>query len=196
MAPPLAEVIGTPEALAANVDATWTRTTPSDRSEGVRWYRDAAEVADALGLGRRAGAGILAALSPRQSWEGNVKLARRAVADGHATGHLGGACRKVDAILAGADPADVLGRGLKTLAFFAAITDPGDCSPVVIDRHAFDIAVGHVTSDVERKVLDRVGAYDQVAAAYRTVAAARGILPGVLQATVWVAWRRWKSDRP
>ena len=55
-------------------------------------------------------------------------------------GQTGNTLAKVHAILAGADPADLLPMDLKTGQFYLAII--GDTHAVVIDRHAHDVAVG------------------------------------------------------
>ena len=89
--------------------------------------------------------------------------------------------------------------GSKVRAFYRAILDPADPDPVVIDRHAFDVAVGRVTSDRVRRVLvDRSWVYDAVADAYRAAAAELSArtgelwTPSELQAATWETWRARK----
>jgi hypothetical protein len=95
---------------------------------------------------------------------------------------------KVTSILSGTPPLDVLG-GNKVRAFYSTIIDPhGDVTPV-IDRHAFDIAVGHRYGDKRRKPLARKGVYELFAAAYRRAAILAGVSAPQIQAITWVAWR-------
>lgn len=190
---PITEVVGTVDTLAHNVQRAWDRCTGQDRTDGARWYPEAhALAADLSPSDVRIGAGVIAALSPQQGWAGNVGLAVRAFTDGHATGHTGDFCRKADRILAGESPLEVLG-GQKVRAFYACIVEPEGPWSVCIDRHAFDVAVGRVTDDAVRKVLDRKGAYDHVASAYRLAAVRTNQIPSTLQAITWTAWRRWKG---
>jgi hypothetical protein len=142
-------------------------------------------------------AGIIAALSPMNGWTNNVRKAREvvsrrgniAVAKGMPNGiGLGANVAKAIAIYKGADPLDIL-SGDKVTAFYRTIVDPtGDIDPV-IDRHAFDIAVGEKTNDKRRSVLSRKGVYHVFAQAYRDAAKEAGIGSAQMQAITWVAWR-------
>ncbi|HTE66948.1 MAG TPA: hypothetical protein VK736_11925 [Candidatus Binatia bacterium] len=108
----------------------------------------------------------------------------------YATGSNVVKARRCDA---GEHWADVLG-GPKVRAFAALIDDPDDLTAVVIDRHAFDVAVGRVTSDHERDLLlKRRGVYERFARVYRAAARVLGIPPSVVQATTWTYWRRVKG---
>ncbi len=174
--------------------ALFRSATSEELAEGMAWYADAHSIALALDPQSPArAAGTLAALSPRLDWLQNVKLAARTYAEGAASGTLGDNCRKANAILSGAAPEDTL-SGPKVRAFYAAIADPTDSNAVVIDRHAFDIAIGHVTSDETRAVLGRKGVYERFADAYRKAARILGVAPSQVQAVTWVAWRRNHSQ--
>lgn len=161
--------------------------TPEQIADGMVWYQVAHELALALDPGNvlRA-AGVISAYSPQNPWSKNVQMARLAY-EGIITEHLN-QTSKVERIMAGEDVVTVL-NGLKTVNFALTITDPCDPHAVVVDRHAFDIAVGRVTSDRERGVLDRKGVYDQFADAYRRAARIIGISPSHMQACTWVGWR-------
>lgn len=170
----------------------YNSASDEDRDQGAVWYPLAHLFA--YDIGRRSvsrGAGIIAALSPQMSWAENVKLARSASGSGRITGHTGANCAKALKCRQGYDPLDHLG-GLKVRSFYALILDPTNAWDVVIDRHAFDIAMGYETNNLARKVLERKGGYDAVSDAYRKAAANLGILPHVLQATTWLTWRRSK----
>jgi hypothetical protein len=131
-------------------------------------------------------------------WGQNVNIAARAYADGYASGALFRNCAKADAIMAGAEPLEVLG-GNKVCNFYKAIADPSDVTAVVIDRHAFDIAVGRITNDKSRAALDRKGVYDAFARAYERAARAiteetgLDVSPSQVQAVTWSVWRRLKG---
>lgn len=168
----------------------YREATPEQIAEGVDWYsrtHTAARALDADNVQRAAG--ILAALSPQCPWSRNLDLANRVYAEGFASGTLGNSCRAADAIFNGADPLDVL-RGPKVRAFFATILDPTDPHAVVIDRHAFAIAIGRTADDKDLKVLARKGGYERFAQAYRDAASVLGVAPSTVQAVTWVVWRQ------
>lgn len=189
-AAPIESILDTQEWLATNILATYASSTDQDREEGALWYPLAHLFAETVGKGSvRKGAGIIAALSPQTSWVINKRLALQASGSRRITGHTGLNCAKALACRQGHNPLDVLG-GSKVRAFYALIFEPGNTYEVVVDRHAFDCALGYVTDNRARKVLERKGGYDYVAGAYRKAAAELGILPSVLQATTWLTWRR------
>ena len=124
----------------SNIVATYRRATPDQLARGHVWYHVAHDLATVVGNGDvRMGAGVIAALSQQRSWRVNCMLARDA-RNGNVHGQTGNTLAKVHAILAGADPADLLPMDLKTGQFYLAII--GDAHAVVIDRHAHDVAVG------------------------------------------------------
>lgn len=176
---------------AARVMRTYLAATDEHRQEGIDWYRNAHNEALLLDPGNvRRAAGVIAALSPRVSWDNNLRLARKAYEHGEASGTLGVSCRAANAILAGNDPSVVL-RGPKVSAFFTLIANPDDPSVVCVDRHAIDIAIGRRLTDAERSVyeLNRRGLYEVFAACYRRAAKRLGVLPAWVQAATWVSWR-------
>lgn len=167
-----------------NVIATYNRATPAQLERGRNWYPVARDLALIVGSGNaRVGAGVIAALSANKSWSENVRLAKDA-GNGNVHGHVGDALRKVTAILGGEDPADVLPMSSKTGHFFRCIEDPSDPDPVVIDRHAHDIAVGEIYGQRERG-LGAKGRYAALAHAYREAAVRLGAIPSVVQAVTW-----------
>lgn len=162
--------------------------TVEQMAEGVEWYSDArrfcADASDASGLSVQAVAGIVAALSPMTAWDVNKARALAIVAGAN---NVGLNTTKAVRIRDGEHPLSVLG-GNKVRNFYRAIEDPGG-DAVVIDRHAFDIAVGKVNGDDDRKTLERVGQYELFADAYRAAAYKVGVSPMVMQAVVWVVHR-------
>lgn len=175
----------------ANILAVYNGASAANMREGLSWYLDAHSEAIRLTPENPArGAGILAALSPMNGWENNKNKARQLIAqNGDGTGC--GLYRNVDKavrIYNGESPLDVLG-GDKVTAFYRTILDPfGDIDPV-IDRHAFDIAVGERTDEKRRGILSRKGVYSEFANAYREAAKVAGIGSAQMQAITWVAWR-------
>lgn len=178
---------------AANIIAIFRKATPAQLAEGLEWYADAHSLAVALDPQNvlRA-AGVISALSPKQPWGRNVTLATRTYADGQASGTLGFCVRAANRIMSGESVDDVL-RGDKTNAFAHVIADPTDPHAVVVDRHAFDIAVGRVTDDETRNVLSRKGVYAIFADAYREAARVLGYSPSQVQAVTWVVWRETET---
>jgi hypothetical protein len=180
------------ELSVANIIRVYRNANESQMARGLSWYADAHTVALALDPHNvRRAAGIIAALSPRMDWDKNVIAAARVYAEGFASGCLTANARKADRIFAGETPLDVLG-GDKVRAFYGAIVDPS-AGYTVIDRHAFDVAIGRVTDDETRSVLGRKGAYDFVANLYREAAAIIGVSATVVQAVTWTVWRETES---
>jgi hypothetical protein len=87
----------------------------------------------------------------------------------------------------GEDALDVLG-GNKVRSFYLAILHPTGDFPVV-DRHAFDIAVGMETDDKARRMLDRKGEYERFSDTYREAASVANIATPQIQAVTWIQWR-------
>lgn len=185
-----------------NVLSIYNNSSAESLRTGLSWYRDAhnfAKTLDPKNVARAAG--IIAALSPQSEWENNKNKAAQLyrqngivtldsegkVGKGNGIG-LPDAVKKAIRIFHGEDPLDVL-KGDKVTAFYRTILNPtGDIDPV-IDRHAFDIAVGERTDDKTRSRLSRKGVYDEFANVYRDAARAAGIGSAQMQAVTWVAWR-------
>jgi hypothetical protein len=163
--------------------------------------------------------GVIAVLSPRLSWTKNVELARWIYREASEAwllakpswwvrengsvldrfpGLKANGQKAID-ILLGASPEEVV-SGPKVTAFYHAIANPNDPRGIVIDRHAFDVAVGRVMDDRTRGVvLGRKGAYEQFVRAYERAAEKLqdefpGITPAEVQAITWLAWRRQKKE--
>lgn len=160
-------------------------------------------------------AAVLAVLSPRLSWPKNVELARLAYAGwSNVLAGLDSVERIVETwpglkinakkafmILDNITPDDVV-SGPKVRAFWHTIVDPSDPRAVVVDRHAFDVAVNKVMTDETRgRFLGLKGTYDLVSKAYIDAAreinklgiAGREITPAGVQAVTWTMWRRTRA---
>lgn len=186
----------------ANILAVYSMATADDIREGLAWYQTAHNWCKVQAGSNRPhliarNAGIVAALSPMNAWGNNKRKAALLISKrgkvkavkGEPNGiGLSGNVAKAVKIYNGAEPLDVL-KGNKVRAFYETILNPqGDVIPV-IDRHAFDIAVGERTSDKRRGILDRKGVYEQFANAYREAAKVAGIGSAQMQAVTWIAWR-------
>jgi hypothetical protein len=185
----------------SNVLAVYNGAFEEHLRFGLSWYPTAHREALRMGGGRaqhlERNAGIIAALSPLNGWTNNIRKAREVISKrgrievvkGQPNGiGLGANVAKAVAIYHGADPLDVL-SGDKVRAFYRTILDPtGDIDPV-IDRHAFDIAVGERTDEKRRGALSRKGVYSEFAHVYREAAKIAGIGSAQMQAITWVAWR-------
>lgn len=183
---------------SARIVDVWRQATVSELVEGMEWYKDAHALAVKLDPADPSqAAGVIAALSPMMPWGRNVNLAVRAYADGSASGALYSSVAKADRILAG-ERADAVLGGDKVRAFWGVIADPTS-DAVVVDRHAFDIAVGRVTNNESRGALGRKGVYESFARAYvraaKTISAETGmdVSASQVQAVTWTVWRRLKG---
>lgn len=227
-----------PAPSTRNILRVFRQIPAAEVAEGREWYPQARELAEDLARLTTSrydeewehevakAAAVIAVLSPRLSWKKNVELAMRAynahlaeangatLAVTHAIETWTGLkinARKAFRILDGEDMDEVV-KGPKVRQFWHTIVDPTDPRAVVVDRHAFDVAVNRVLTDLVRgKLLGKAGAYDNVADKYRRAAAIISrelakaamtgpnsgsvtpdsvtITPAELQAITWVWWR-------
>lgn len=175
-----------------NIIAVFESATREQIVQGMSWYHEAHALALELSpddVWR--GAGVIAAFSPMQRWDINVRNARNAFATGVASGHTKAMCSAAQRILDGEHPLDVL-KGDKTRAFASAIADPDGSTIATIDRHAHDIAMGDVYTDDTRKIGRRL--FRELSDAYRAAAEQVGIGVAQMQAVTWVVWRETKRS--
>lgn len=172
-----------------NVLAVFDAATPQQWQEGMTWYSTAHALAVELDPAEpRRAAAVIAVLSPMKEWAQNADLARRAYANGGLDGGtLGAHVAKVNRLLRDREDPDTVVSGEKVTAFFEGIASNGKSATAVIDRHAFDAAVGKRLTDDTRKI--NRAAYAAAARAYARAAAARGVSVQQMQAVVWVTWR-------
>lgn len=174
----------------ANIRAAWDAATPDDLAKGLAWYANARREGRSLGVTLHRGVGVIAALSPLQGWDTNIKLAHNLAAV-HAAGMpcpdsgygFKRNTQKAWAILNGAKPLDIL-SGPKVRSFYRNIL--GCADSVTVDRWAVRIALGDPKADG----LVPSGQYDEMADAFRRVASELGITARDLQAATWVWIRR------
>lgn len=184
--------------------AVFLQSTPDDRAEGAYWYARAQAVASDIAYSYcdndlKKAAGVIAALSPNNRWNRNVKDAENLAkvfavggdVDSLKVSTFGKNKEKAIAILKGADPLDVLG-GLKVRAFYQCIL--GEDS-VCVDGHAYSIWLGErVPTTKTPKISEKL--YNQIAADYRLAAKQINQILGIVctasqvQAITWIVWRK------
>jgi len=181
-----------------NITAVFRSADADLIAEGVEWYADARRVADAFAaryaVPVHVSAGVLAALSPLNSWGNNVNLAGRMLASGGTLerGYLKANLAKARRIIAEGST-DALG-GLKVNNFYRSIIT-GGAEGVTIDRHAWCIAHNDRTRTNSIPKLTPK-AYAEIAERYRRAALILSreygmpLSPAVVQAVTWVVWRR------
>jgi hypothetical protein len=173
-----------------NVLSVYDNAFPYAMEKGLTWYDEAHIAARILSDNVEMAAGVIAVLSPLNKWNNNLYQASRAVWSNGRHRGLPVSCEKANRILNGEHPLDVIGKGSpKVKSFYQSIVDPDCDADPVIDRHAFDIAVGEQTGDEDRAALSSKAVYAQFVDIYRTAAGMRGISPKKMQAVTWIAWR-------
>jgi len=134
--------------------------------------------------------GVISALSPRQNWNGNLKIAEDKIKTGDC-GTITQFKDKADAVIfSSGEPEelwDIL-NGNKTQNFFMNLLYPDDKRYVTVDRHALSIALGRTCTDKEKGLTDKQ--YEFFAECYKELAQELDIVPNFLQSITWQAWRR------
>jgi len=186
-----------PAPSTRNITKLFRQATPDQISAGLDWYRDAHDIAGGLasehGTTIEVTSGVIAALSPLNSWVSNVGLAGRFLAAGGLdAGYLSTGLRKAQAILDGADIIPTL-SGEKTQNFYRSIMTAG-ADGVTIDRHSWSLSVNIRYSDDNfpslrgKRYALAVAAHERAA---RILSKEYGMLitPAQTQATTWTLWR-------
>lgn len=181
-----------------NVTRVFRTATPEQIATATDWYTDAHRLAQVLAdrynVTLATAAGVIAALSPLNSWGANVNLAARFLAAGGLTaGYLSLGLRKAQRILDGERPEDVLTTN-KVGAFYEGIMRAGNTDRVCVDRHAWSVAVNHRYPEGNiPKLSDK--RYDEAQDAYRKAARILSREYGMrlsaaqVQSVTWIAWR-------
>lgn len=192
---------------ASHIVAVWDAATDAQRSNGLAWYTEAYNTAQAFAQAYNVtlaqAAGVLAATSPNNSWRANVALAERILKTRDTSaGYFRTGLDKAQRILNGEDPAHVFESRtyFKVANFYRAILSKGR-DGVCVDRHAWDVATGQRHTELKGTDLPvrpnvagsryrlAQDAYEQ-AAQILTEREGREISGCEVQAVTWIAWRR------
>lgn len=185
-----------------NITRVFREATPEEVQAGIDWYADAYRIAgifaDCYEVTREVAAGVIAALSPLNSWGANIALSARFLeAGGLDAGYLRANLAKARAILAGA-PIEATLSGLKVVNFYRSIVSEGR-EGICLDRHAISLAHNDrsMSNDVPSLSPKR---YAELAEQYARAAKimsrelGQAITPAVCQAVTWKCWRnKWWS---
>ena len=186
-----------------NILKVFRRATLEDTANGVEWYDRAKRISNIIakdtGLHINTVIGVMAALSPNNKWEINVRNTQdmcRAWVNGgdlddFKVSTYGANKRKAWSMLEDnlIDDDDILTRlnGQKTRSFYSNIRGLDE---VTIDGHALNIARGvrfNLTDD-QTNIGKRL--YRELQDAYVRAAKRVGVEPHELQAITWTTWRR------
>ena len=155
--------------------------TPADIEIASKWYDDANAIANHIstlsGLDIEKSASIIAAFSPRERWNSNIRKALDFVSGLNVVGLTNNINMAYSAMVHGFDALN----GLKTNAFARNIA--GDKDAVTIDvwmirAAGMDAAKG--VNDTEYKLLSEI---------VKELAANRGMYPATAQALIWILIR-------
>jgi len=176
--------------MVRRILSVYRSATAAQLDAGTNWYSDAHGIASDYALAHNVttevAAGIIAALSPMQSYGANLNLARRFLASKGTLdhGYLSLGLGKARDIYNGSDILPTL-NGDKVKNFYQSIVTAGK-DGVTIDRHAYCLAIGERAKNVNLTPKR----YALVASAYVRAAEIAGITPAEIQAVTWVVWRQ------
>lgn len=158
----------------------------------LNWYdyagRFCADLDKDHALPQGTAAGVVAALSPLNTWESQVRFTPEIIRKGLAGEWIPGAGftsnkEKAIRILCGEKPLNVLG-GDKVRNFYRNLT--GDWEAVTIDRHAVNVA-GWTGPAWDKRPDNKH--YHRIAFAFKSAAQSLGLAPAECQALTWCYWR-------
>ncbi|MFZ9349940.1 MAG: DUF7178 family protein [Candidatus Fonsibacter ubiquis] len=184
--------------------AIFFMASEAEKAEGRDWYPRANRIASAISAGykRRCGietaAGVLAALSPNNRWDKNVRDAEALTKvicaggdpDSVKVSTFNKNKKKAVEILSGEHPLNVLG-GLKVRSFYQCILGN---DAVCVDGHAYSIWTGQrVPTTKTPSISEKL--YEKIETDYRLAAEQISSITGEcytareVQAITWVVWR-------
>lgn len=179
-----------------NLETIYSCCNSDDINNGKTWYENAKSFSIYLskeyGVSEEQSAGIIAALSPQKSWEVNTKIAEQFIReDGNAKVHIGAQLTKAKHILynnlTAKEVYSTLG-GLKTKNFFYNIYTPDSKEFITIDRHHLNVCYA------EDKTMCTNKQYEFLKENTAIFANKINMIPSILQATLWVCWKRIKKE--
>lgn len=199
--PPVREL--RPVELRRNIQRVLAAATETERNYGALWYSEANRYARELslefGVGLAAACAVIAVLSPGTDWNQNKRDAKQMLAEvtegkapswGYTTyGPNVVKARTIAEMELAEDDWSEYVRGPKVTAFWNNMLEPDRAGGVTVDFHAYSVAHGWRFTTANVPKFSRK-TYERIATAYRAVAQENGVLPQVLQASVWVTWKR------
>lgn len=195
--------------MRTSIIGTFFLASPVEIQEGQQWYQRAADITAKIsgkfGISLAQAAGVIAALSPQNPWERNIRdaynICEAFTIDGKAAalnvkcGTFNSNKAKAIAILESDGlihkVAGIL-NGQKVVAFFYCII--GDPEAVCVDGHAYSIWLGErVSTSDTPKITPKL--YERIAQDYRESThkinsiLGSSYLPATVQAITWVVHR-------
>ena len=177
-----------------NLMRVWGQCTQEDTYD---WYERAHAEAVKLAGSNHAhndinrAAGVIAALSPRMTWDRNLVVAKDLweTGDCKAIGQF--KQKALDIFNSDGNEQTVLDilKGQKISSFYLNIRYPDKAIAVTIDRHHLSICLGKKLTDADLKSVT-VNQYEFLVECTRYTAAKLGISPLLLQSATWVRWRK------
>lgn len=170
--------------------------TPEQIHAGLHWYDEGQAISEEIGRGDiTKGAGIIAALSPKNEWGRNVENAREFIKSGTAHGRTSDQIEAATKIYEGMAPEDVLPMKLKTGHFYRLLKDPTDPTAVAVDTHHHDVSMGIKKPWEDPRGMKAPGRYKTFVDATIKTAHHAGILPHQAQAIDWLVWKSLPHGR-
>ena len=186
-----------------NILKVYRRATTEDIANGISWYDRAKYFAQTISDRNKVHLntviGVMAALSPNNKWERNVKDCERMVnawIEGEDLEDFKVSCyntmkQKAWSILDDnlTSDTEILTRlnGQKIRSFYSNIRG---LEEVTIDGHALNIVLGRVQGLTSDKTNMSKGVYIEMQKHYVRAAKRVDIAPHVLQAITWTTWKR------
>lgn len=186
-----------------NILKVYRQATQQEHDRGTQWYADAKaqaqEIANLHDVPLRIVVGVIAALSPNNKWDRNLKDASNMLAV-FLRGDPIDVCKpctytkmrdKAWSVIEQMpeDDAAVMKvlNGQKIVSFFSNIMGHDNCT---IDGHAYNIAKGKRVTLTDNETGMGKAEYQKMQAAYYRAAKRIGLKVYELQAITWVVWKR------
>ncbi len=186
-----------------NILKVYRQATPQEHDRGTKWYGvakdQAQEIANVHDVPVRIVVGVIAALSPNNRWERNVKDASDLIA-AFLRGDPADVCKpstytkmrdKAWSVIEQMPETDEevmkILNGQKIVSFFRNIMGHDNCT---IDGHAYNIARGKRVTLTDNDTNISKSVYLEMQAAYQRAAKRVGLKVYELQAITWVVWKR------
>lgn len=185
-----------------NILSVFDQATPNEKTYGLDWYfqanETAREIAKEFSLPVPTVAGVIAVLSPNQTFDTTLRAARdvlSAVTRGLEPYEITIPAytrnkEKAWALAQGGDRETYL-RGLKVNAFYKNIVSPWTSTAVTVDGHAYSVWLGDrvSTHKVPSKIF-RPKWFGTISEDYVEASRLLTLKPWQVQAVTWVTWRR------